>query len=172
MPRITLSSKNQITLPVDIVRILDLKPGDKLVAELIDDHIVLLPQPESWTDYFGGSMRGVYGSTVKEIDKYIAGERASPERWEWRQQFEDLVATDEDVRLLVQEFRAAPHGLRTLDELQNNTTLDLRRVRKALEKLLNHGGVRRSSVTGLGDREKREMYRLVRELADISTTGL
>lgn len=41
MPRITLSSKNQITLPVDIVRILDLKPGDKLVAELIDDHIVL-----------------------------------------------------------------------------------------------------------------------------------
>ena len=71
MPRITLSSKNQITLPVDIVRILDLKPGDKLVAELIDDHIVLLPQPESWTDYFGESMRGVYGSTVKEIDKYI-----------------------------------------------------------------------------------------------------
>ena len=171
MPRITLSSKNQITLPVDIVRILDLKPGDKLVAELIDDHIVLLPQPESWTDYFGESMRGVYGSTVKEIDKYIPEERASPERWEWRQQFEDLVATDEDVRLSAQEFRAAPHGLRTLDEIQNNTTLDLRRVGKALEKLLNHGGVRRSSVTSLGDRENREMYRLVRELADISTTG-
>ena len=43
MATITLSSKHQVTLPVDIVRSLGLKAGDKLVAELIDDRIVLLP---------------------------------------------------------------------------------------------------------------------------------
>ncbi len=72
MATITLSSKHQVTLPVDIVRSLGLKAGDKLVAELIDDRIVLLPQPESWVDYFAGSMKGVYGSTREEIDRYIA----------------------------------------------------------------------------------------------------
>ena len=72
MATITLSSKHQVTLPVDIVRSLGLKAGDKLVAELIDDRIVLLPQPESWADYFSGSMKGVYGSTREEIDRYIA----------------------------------------------------------------------------------------------------
>jgi hypothetical protein len=42
-----------------------------VVAELIDDHIVLLPQPESWVDYFAGSLKGVYGSTKEEISRYI-----------------------------------------------------------------------------------------------------
>ena len=57
---------------MDIVRSLGLKAGDKLVAELIDDRIVLLPQPESWADYIAGSMKGIYGSTGEEIDRYVA----------------------------------------------------------------------------------------------------
>jgi antitoxin ChpS len=72
MATVTLSSKHQVTLPVDMVRSLGLKPGDKLVAELIDGHIVLLPEPESWVDYFAGSAKGLYGSTKEEIDRYIA----------------------------------------------------------------------------------------------------
>ncbi len=72
MATITMSSKNQVTLPADMVRGLGLKPGDKLVAQLIDDRIVLLPKPESWTEYFSGSLKGVYGSTKEEIDRYIA----------------------------------------------------------------------------------------------------
>ena len=64
MSTITLSRKYQVTLPVDMVRSQELKVGDKLVAELIEDHIVQLPQPESWTDYSAGSMKGVYGSTL------------------------------------------------------------------------------------------------------------
>ena len=75
MATLTLSSKNQVTIPAEMVRTLQLKAGDKLAAELIDDHIVLLPEPESWTDYFRGSMKGVYGSTKEEIDRYIAEER-------------------------------------------------------------------------------------------------
>ncbi len=72
MPVVTLSSKHQITLPAEMVRNLGLEGGDKLIVELVGDHIVLLPQPESWADYFVGSMKGVYGSTREEIDRYIA----------------------------------------------------------------------------------------------------
>ncbi len=72
MPTITISSKNQVTLPVAMVRSLGLKAGDKLVAELIDDRIVLLPRPDSWAEYMIGSLEGVYGSSKEEVDRYIA----------------------------------------------------------------------------------------------------
>jgi hypothetical protein len=55
-----------------MVRTLGLQPGDKLVAELIDDRIVLLPRPDSWAEYMIGSLEGVYGSTKEEVDRYIA----------------------------------------------------------------------------------------------------
>ncbi len=94
MAIITLSSKGQVTLPVDIVRRLGLKAGDKLIAELIDNRIVLLPRPESWTDYFGGSLKGVYGSSVEEIDRYIAEVRYG---WEIDALKDDL-SLDTDLR--------------------------------------------------------------------------
>ncbi len=94
MATITLSSKNQVTIPVDIVRSLGLKSGDKLIAELMDDHIVLLPQPESWTDYFMGSAKGLYGSTVEEIDRYIAEVRYG---WDI-DALKDALAMDADLR--------------------------------------------------------------------------
>ena len=55
-----------------MVRSLGLKAGDKLVAELIDDRIVLLPKPDSWAEYMIGSLEGVYGSNKEEVDRYIA----------------------------------------------------------------------------------------------------
>ena len=94
MATVTLSSKHQVTLPVDIVRTLGLQAGDKLVAELIDDHIVLLPQPESWVDYFVGSMKGVYGSTREEIDRYIAEVRYG---WDI-DALKDALALDPELR--------------------------------------------------------------------------
>lgn len=69
MATVTLSSEHQITLPVELVRSLKLEPGDKLVVELVDDHLIVLPEPGSWADYFRGSMKGVYGDTVEEIDR-------------------------------------------------------------------------------------------------------
>lgn len=94
MANITLSSKGQVTIPVDILRRLGLKAGDKLIAELIDNRIILLPQPESWTDYFGGSLKGVYGSTVEEIDRYIAEVRYG---WEI-DALKDALSVDADLR--------------------------------------------------------------------------
>ena len=94
MATVTLSGKHQLTLPVDMVRSLGLKPGDKLVAELIEGHIVLLPQPESWAEYFIGSARGVYGSTKEEIDRYIAEVRYG---WDI-DALKDALALDSDLR--------------------------------------------------------------------------
>jgi AbrB family looped-hinge helix DNA binding protein len=103
MPTITLSSKHQVTLPVDIVRSLGLKAGDKLVAELIDGRVVLLPQPESWTDYFVGSMKGVYGSTKEEIDRYIAEVRYG---WDIGA-LKDALALDPEMRQVYEATSSA-----------------------------------------------------------------
>ena len=78
-----LSSKNQITLPVAMVRRLGLKPGRRLMLRLEDDRIVLRPEPEDWVEYFRGSMKGVYGKTREEMDAYVRRERAS---WRRRQE--------------------------------------------------------------------------------------
>ena len=71
MPVVTMTSKNQITLPIEIARQLSVKPGDKLVVELVEDHVVLMPQPGSWADYVIGSVKGVYGARREDIDSYI-----------------------------------------------------------------------------------------------------
>ncbi len=118
MPTVTLSSKHQITLPMEVVRTLGLKPGDKLVAELIDDHVVLLPQPASWVDYFSGSTKGVYGSTVEEIDRYIDDLRGGRERDEWHRRVRDLIERDDDVREVVERLREFPRYKATRTQLQ------------------------------------------------------
>ena len=71
MPVVTMTSKNQITLPIEIARKLSVKPGDKLVVELVQDHVVLMPQPGSWADHVVGSVKGVYGARKEDIDSYI-----------------------------------------------------------------------------------------------------
>ena len=166
MPTVTLSAKHQLTVPVDIVRKLGLRPGDKLAAELVDDHLALLPQPDSWARSVLGSARGVYG-TKEEIDEYLAEERDSPERREWREDFEDLFATDENVRAVVEALRSHRYGTSYTTELLNqplirDNRLDARDVGNALEKLVAHGGVRRIPLDGAVT----EKYRLVREFTE------
>ncbi len=130
MPIVTLSSKNQITLPADIVRSFGLKAGDKLIAELVGDHIVLMPQPESWADYFVGSMKGVYGSTTEEIDRYIAEVRHG---WDI-DALRDALSLDEELRSV---YKA------TSDD-----------VAKPLSKIREESGVR------LADQKLEELERL------------
>ena len=52
---------------MDLVRRLKIEPGIKLVIELIGDRRVVIPEPKSWTDYFSGRMKGVYGTTRQEV---------------------------------------------------------------------------------------------------------
>ena len=165
MPTVTLSSKHQVTLPVDMVRTLGLKSGDKLVAELVDDHIVLLPQPESWADYFIGSMKGVYGSTLEEIDRYIADERRSLERDEWRERFYDLIARNPDSEKIVASLRKRSNLAAPEPELLRIDGVDPKRAAEALRELVRHGGVRKiPPPPGIGAYEWQ--YRLVREFAE------
>ena len=145
MPSVTLSSKNQITLPADIVRRLELKGGDKLVAELIDDHIVLMPQPESWVDYFSGRLKGVWGDTVEEIDRYIAEGRGTYERGEWLEQFDDLVQVkDPDSSgKIVEYLKQCPYHTAPESDIRSIPGIDDERVNQALQELVRHGGVRK-----------------------------
>jgi len=78
-----LSSKHQITLPVAMVRRLGLEPGDRLAVGVEGDRIVLRPQPRDWVEYYHGRLKGVYGSTIEEMDEYVRKERAS-----WRHEEE------------------------------------------------------------------------------------
>lgn len=75
-----LSSKNQITLPVAMVRDLGMKPGDEINLRLLDDTIYVSrrPQtPDEWIAKFRGSMHVPGWGSREEIDEYIRGERDS-----------------------------------------------------------------------------------------------
>lgn len=68
---VTISSKNQVTLPVAALAQLNVKGGDKLRAVLRGRSLVLLPHPVSWAEYMAGSLEGLYGQTKEDIDAYL-----------------------------------------------------------------------------------------------------
>lgn len=49
----TVTTKGQVTIPVDIRRALDMNPGDKIIFRLADDTVELQPAPMSLEDTFG-----------------------------------------------------------------------------------------------------------------------
>ena len=90
MPKTTISSKNQITLPARLLREMGLKPGDQLAVELDGLQLILHPRPQDWVSYTAGSMKGVYGETKEDIDAYIQKLRG-----EWGDVLEPLEAEEE-----------------------------------------------------------------------------
>lgn len=77
MPKTTISSKYQITLPARLVREMGLEPGDQLGVELDGLRLVLHPRPKDWVSYTAGSMPGYYGKTKEEVDEYLREVRGS-----------------------------------------------------------------------------------------------
>ncbi len=71
MPRTTISSKYQITLPARLVREMGLQPGDKLAVELDGHRLILHPRPKDWVSYTAGALEGVYGRTKEDVDAYL-----------------------------------------------------------------------------------------------------
>lgn len=63
-----LSSKNQITIPVDVLRELGLRAGDEVVVSAVNGHIEVTPRPD-WIEEFAGSMPGVWpgGDAVEYV---------------------------------------------------------------------------------------------------------
>jgi bifunctional DNA-binding transcriptional regulator/antitoxin component of YhaV-PrlF toxin-antitoxin module len=78
-----LSSKNQITLPVAMVRQLGLQPGDELDLTVVGEAIRVERRPKTpqeWVDRLAGSMSHVpEWQTDEDIDAYVRRERES---WE------------------------------------------------------------------------------------------
>jgi len=88
MPKTTISSKYQITLPARLVRELGLQPGDKLAVELEEGRLILHPRPKDWVSYTAGSLKGLYGETKEDIDAYLKEVRGS-----WGTYLDDEEAT-------------------------------------------------------------------------------
>lgn len=76
----TLSSKNQVTLPVLLVRALGLRPGDQLTVRREGDGLLLKRLPK--LGELIGVARGVYGRSPQEMEEYLQGMR---EEWEERE---------------------------------------------------------------------------------------
>ena len=77
MPKTTISSKNQITIPARLLREIGLKAGDQVAVEIEDGCLLLHPRPKDWVSYTAGSMPGYYGKTKEEIDEYLREVRGS-----------------------------------------------------------------------------------------------
>ncbi|MDO8750017.1 MAG: hypothetical protein Q7K03_02575 [Dehalococcoidia bacterium] len=143
MPKVTLSSKNQITLPVGMVRILGLEAGDILTLIQAGDHLALFPKSASFPDSIAGSMKGFWG-TREEIDRYVAQERAS---WgnkedDWLEQVEDLLASNEEARKIVGKLKQRPRYAGPTGDIERIKAADPGKVRSALEELKRLGAVR------------------------------
>ena len=173
MRTVTVSSKNQITIPVAILREVGINPGDRMAAAVIDGDIVLVKEPENWVQYLQGSMKGVYGGTRESIDRYVRGERESwyepqseptgADSREWCKRFEDLYATDSGVRAVADTLMDCPYHVATFPDLawlipENGHPTDLTQT---LEKLTASRWVRRIPAQD----EEPERYRLDGEIA-------
>jgi AbrB family looped-hinge helix DNA binding protein len=49
MAEATLSSKNQIVIPSEARKALNVKPGDKLIVTVAGDRVIILQKPESYS---------------------------------------------------------------------------------------------------------------------------
>ena len=54
----------------------------------------MVPQPESWVDFFVGRFKGVWANTKEEIDRYIAEVRYG---WD-RGALKDALSLDPELR--------------------------------------------------------------------------
>src|SRR3954447_18689302 len=80
----TISSKNQITLPAQLLRELGLGPGDRLAVSRDGARLVLRARPKDWVRYHAGSLAGLYGKNAEEADAYVRDLRA-----EWAESAEE-----------------------------------------------------------------------------------
>ena len=70
-----VNSKYQITIPKSVREKLNIKQGDRLLIDVQDGVIVLIPQPKRYTEY----LQGLHGEIWKGVDveKYLNGERGA-----------------------------------------------------------------------------------------------
>lgn len=58
--RVKVSSKNQIAIPAEARRKLNIKSGDSLIVEVIGDQLVIMQEPKDWVAYMEGLGKEVW----------------------------------------------------------------------------------------------------------------
>ncbi len=64
----TITGKNQISLPASGLRRLGWGRGDRLLVQVLnEDILVIIRQPDSWTEEFSGQLGHVFGSHEENL---------------------------------------------------------------------------------------------------------
>lgn len=69
MTTATLSSKSQIAIPIEVRRRLGFKPGDRLVLEIQDDHLVIRKAPDSDLEALAAFQDLLWQGYADELDR-------------------------------------------------------------------------------------------------------
>jgi AbrB family looped-hinge helix DNA binding protein len=75
---VRLSKKGQFVIPKEVRDALELKGGDELLVTLEDGRVVFTP-PQRHARATRGLLKGTWGKSKAEVERYIEGERRS---WE------------------------------------------------------------------------------------------
>lgn len=65
----TLSSKNQIVIPAEARRALQLRPGDKILVVVHGDRVIVLQKPKSHRNALRGLGRGLFPNRHLEKER-------------------------------------------------------------------------------------------------------
>jgi len=71
IPSVKVSNRYQIAVPQQARKRLKIKGGDRLLVDVQDGMIVLLPQPQNYTQ----SLAGLHREIWEKSGEYIIGER-------------------------------------------------------------------------------------------------
>jgi AbrB family looped-hinge helix DNA binding protein len=71
LPSVKVSNRYQIAVPQHARKRLKIKSGDRLLVDVQDGMIVLLPEPQNYTQALAGLHREIWEKT----GEYITGER-------------------------------------------------------------------------------------------------
>lgn len=76
---ITITGKNQVSLPAQTLRDLGWQRGDRLLVAVEGDTLTLKRRPDSWTDTYAGMFSDLFGSH-EQTRAYLDEERRAWER--------------------------------------------------------------------------------------------
>ena len=74
---VTLTGKNQLTLPAEGIRAVGWERGDRILVRVVaGDRLLLMRCPADWAAYYAGKLGDVFGSHEETI-AYLEEERRS-----------------------------------------------------------------------------------------------
>lgn len=85
---ITISSKGQVTIPAHFIRVLHLSKGDRLIANIKENEIVI-KKPLDLLNRVAGSLYDPKRKPVKDLDRLIEKAKEQYFREKWAKKLKD-----------------------------------------------------------------------------------